>query len=239
MTTRDRLPAILQAMQDAAHEASDLVLAAGIANAVDLAELAPLLPLTGADEANGRGLHAVVAGDASRYVDTHSLAAADRALAARAAARLASTACLLLAVDARGHEETAMRLWVAAGRLIGIRPAAEEDDPIAAKQRAHAPGGLQVGDIVNAIDVPRRTLVECPDKTLVIRLPNGKGQAIGRCDNLGAGWTWESEVALLDAPRMRILALDIPAEKCFAVAGMTPTEAREWLAQRVAAEPVR
>lgn len=318
--TPDRLPAILQAMQDAAHEAGDLVLAAGIAHAVDLAELAPLLPLQGGDAMLGAGLYTIASGDDEDA--GRSLSGADHALACRAAARLASTACLLLAVDPRGHEETAMRLWVAAGRLIGIRPTAEEsesepearemsqlqwerddarialrtereqheatrrerDEALArlahvraasgpgpsihpgedvldkklggmtlAEQRAYIADGAkaaeaavaerkpkstpQVGDTIDAKDVPHRSLVECDNRDLVIRLPVGNGWTLDATGGPArSGWTWDG--GMYGVRPVRIMALDIPADECWRVARMTPAEAREWLAQLVAREAV-
>lgn len=116
----DRLPAIIQAMQDAAHEAGDLVLASALALATSPAEVAPLLPLTGADAMQGAGLYALKLDPEVSGTTAASLGAADHALACRVAARLASTACLILAIDAKGHHDAAGALWLAAAHLTSL-----------------------------------------------------------------------------------------------------------------------
>lgn len=310
--THDRLPAILQAMQDAAHEAHDLVLAAGIAHAVDLAELAPLLPLTAGDGFHGEDLYAWASGTKERPADLSS-----SPWCHRAAARLASTACLLLAVDAKGHEETAMRLWAAAGHLIGIRPTDEEsetdaremsqlqwerddarialrtereqheatkrerDEALArlahvraasgpgpstipgddaldkklggmtlAEQRAYIAAGAkaaeaavaerkpkptpQVGDIIDAKDVPPGTLVDrqTPEGPLLtIRHPSGRGYHLVPEDEPCAPWPWD------ERGPVRVLATDISGAEADRVAMMCPSDARAWLADRVRRQP--
>lgn len=110
----DRLPAIIQAMQDAAHEAGDVVLASALALVASPAEVAPLLPLTGTDAMHGAGLYALTYDHGTTAAN---LGAADHALACRVAARLASTACLLLAIDAKDHHDAAGALWRAAAHL--------------------------------------------------------------------------------------------------------------------------
>lgn len=120
MTAADHLPAIIQAMQDAAHEAGDLVLASALALTTSPAEVAPLLPLTGADAMQGAGLYALTLDPEVSGATAASLGAADHALACRVAARLASTACLILAIDAKGHHDAAGALWLAAAHLTAL-----------------------------------------------------------------------------------------------------------------------
>lgn len=121
----DRLPAIIQAMQDAAHEAGDVVLASALALAASPAEVAPLLPLTGSDAMQGAGLYALTADHGTTAAN---LGADDHALACRVAARLASTACLLLAIDAKGHHDAAGALWRAVSHLTSLPTKVEGGD---------------------------------------------------------------------------------------------------------------
>lgn len=154
----DRLPAILQAMTDAAHEAGDVVLASALAAAVDLHALAPLLPLTGADEQQARGLLAIVGDEAW-----------GNATACRAAARLASTAALLRAVDPTGHAEGAVALWIAAGRLASLPIAPEQPDAppvadlsahLAAADKRARDAGSECVRLNNELDKARKALAD-------------------------------------------------------------------------------
>jgi nucleotide-binding universal stress UspA family protein len=273
--TADRLPAILQAMQDDTHAAEDVVLAAGLAACIDLHALASLLPVNATDIALARGLGNLIT-DGN---DGAPLADADRALACRVAARMASTAALLLAVDPEDHLSTAEVMWSASGKLLGLYAAtrkamravehatpmtdydrerlAVHTEVAAAMMKQHhglqavasAEGvtvtlagdresttpTVQVGDILDAAKVPHRTLVECTNCDLVIRLPTGKGWTLEGPESLVNGWPWERGASVLP---VRIMATDIPADECWRVARMTPAEAREWLADRGRRQPV-
>lgn len=135
MTAADRLPAIIAAMaQVATHGARgaadtlapDHDLAAALSGAVDLAEVAPLLPLSGADHQRAAGLLRIITGKTTQpLADAPGLAEMDRVLACRVAARLASSAALLVALDAHAFAGMAGLLWRAAGRLCGLETAPE------------------------------------------------------------------------------------------------------------------
>lgn len=130
MTAADRLPAVIAAMVEVATHgtrsatdtlAPDHDLAAALSGAVDLAEVAPLLPLSGADHQRAAGLLRIIAGKTAQpLADAPGLAEMDRVLACRVAARLASSAALLLALDADALAGAAGVLWRAAGRLCGL-----------------------------------------------------------------------------------------------------------------------
>lgn len=124
----DRLPAVIAAMVEvAAHGTSgaadtlapDHDLASALSGAVDLTEVAALLPLSGADHQHAAGLLRIVSGGQP----AEPLADADRVLACRVAARMASSAALLLALDADAFAGAAGLLWRAAGRLCGLETA--------------------------------------------------------------------------------------------------------------------
>ena len=131
MTAADRLPAVIAAMAHVATHgtrgaadtlAPDHDLAAALSGAVDLAEVAPLLPLSGADHQRAAGLLHIVTGTAQ---PAETLADADRVLACRVAVRLASSAALLVALDAHAFTGMAGLVWRAAGRLCGLETATE------------------------------------------------------------------------------------------------------------------
>jgi hypothetical protein len=258
--TTDRLPAILQAMQDDAHAAEDTVLAAGLAACIDLHVLAPLLPVNADDLAVSARLSCLIV-DGEHY----PLADADRALACRVAARMASTAALLLAVDPEGHLSTAEALWSASGKLSGLwhashkamraieradaqrliarldgvetllRKSGEPAEDIPVTGAAPSPT-VQVGDIIDAASVPPGTLVDrCLAGTLLsIRMPNGRGFHLYD-DNEGRdSWPWWDR----EDHNVRVLATNLRGAEADRVAMMSPAEAREWLAQRVAATPI-
>lgn len=125
MTFADRISAVIAAMVEVATHGTrgaadtlgpDHDLAAALSGAVDLAEVAPLLPLSGADHQHAAGLVRIVSGGQS----TGPLADTDRVLACRVAARMASSAALLVALDAHAFAGMAGLLWRAAGRLCGM-----------------------------------------------------------------------------------------------------------------------
>jgi hypothetical protein len=241
--TADRLPAILQAMQDDAHATCDPVLAAGLAACIDLHALAPLLPVNAADLAVSAGLSCFIA-DGEHY----QLADADRAIACRVAARMASTAALLLAVDPEGHLSTAEALWSASGKLSGLYAATHKAmravehaesqrflSRLEAATATLASPAVQVGDIIDAASVPPGTLVDrqTPDGPLLtIRLPNGRGYHLTPDDERCESWPWD------DRGPVRALAIDLRGAEADRVAMMTPSAAREWLADRVRRQPV-
>lgn len=160
MSAADRLPAIIAAMVEVATRgtrgaadtlAPDHDLAAALSGAVDLAEVAPLLPLSGVDHQHAAGLLRIVAGRT-----TEPLAEADRVLACRVAARLASSAALLLALDADAFAGAAGLLWRAAGCMCGLETAPGMTDLMVSPEAidevlADAPvpvSSLKVGDRV-------------------------------------------------------------------------------------------
>jgi hypothetical protein len=258
--TADRLPAILQAMQDDAHATCDPVLAASLAACIDLHVLAPLLPVNADDLAVSARLSCLIA-DGEHY----PLADADRAIACRVAARMASTAALLLAVDPKGHLSTAEALWSASGKLSGLWHASHkamraiehadaqrliarldgvetllrkggepaEDMPVTGAAPTTA---VQVGDIIDAANVPPGTLIDqgAADSGMSIRMPDGRGCHIFNSHGPCEWWPWWSS---REGPRLRILATGLRGATADMVATMTHREAREWLADRVRRQP--
>lgn len=103
-----------------------------------------------------------------------------------------------------------------------------------------SPSAVQVGDIIDAKDVPLGTLVDrqTPDGPLMtLRFtPDGGGHHLSPSEPFAwPPWRWEH----VEQWQCRVLAAELSEADCWSVARMTPSQVREWLAQRVAASPVR
>jgi hypothetical protein len=94
---------------------------------------------------------------------------------------------------------------------------------------------LQVGDIIDAKDVPPGTLVDrqTPDGPLMTIRLGDRGFHLAPDNETGmATWPWSSYDG---NTKVRVLATGLSAATADRVAVMSPEAAREWLAQRVAA----
>lgn len=185
-----------------------------------------LWPLTGADEMIAAGLWRFLRGKAPRFTSVD-----DATRAQRVAMRFAVVA--IAAAPGLGDPPAEIRwLWNAAGRLASLASLGGEayaDLPVIGARP------VQVGDIIDAKDVPPGTLVDrqTPDGPLLtIRLPNGRGYHLTPDDERCESWPWQERGSV------RVLATDIRGVEADRVAMMSPAKAREWLAQRVASEAV-
>lgn len=105
----DRLPIILLATHDAAAEADDHILAAALSMVIDYHVVAPLLPVTAADDEQGRAVYARLCGEE----------APSTATTARVAGAMALTAASLRAIGESSYDVMVERLWSGATTLMG------------------------------------------------------------------------------------------------------------------------